>query len=206
MKVKYLYISGFLLLLLGACHKENYIRINHSDAILALWPEIKTQQRFMTGNISGPRDTIYLKTISKTSKYNTQPFEGTTSKYLGDVDQIEIQQSKYILGLDTPFNLLIIFDFSSEYDPSHPTFGKDKLQISVENDNGLISNIFEFSYTDSLRFEGSQSFIGDTLVVDSLDIFTNYLINDTSGTGLIYSPSEGILGFKSPMGKQFYQL
>lgn len=198
-----LQIAG-LLLVVSACTKGNYLRVTHSAAIKNTLPDVGNGERYVSKNL---RDTITLTQISETNSFNRQSFSGTTSPYLGDVDYVEVETSQLVLGVDSPFYYRFTFDIVSHFDPAYPTNGRDELSISMQDENGTQNEILRFTYGDTLLCE-QVCLTADTLRFDTLATYTNLYLSDTTALSrqLLLNLSNGIMGFKSASGKQFYQL
>ena len=196
----------FLLILplfaLAGCEKQNFLRLSSHEETKEYIPTYLSTKSFR----SNEGDTIFMRKLSSSNYYEKSTATGGDYGNLGDLDYIEVERTKLIIGSDTPY-FRINFDLVTSYNASQITNGEDRLTFILDEENNPATQKLEFSYTDTLNCLTADCAYSDTLKLQ-LKTFYKVYYNPRSSSSfpaLYINKTKGLVGFKTSNNK-IYEL
>ncbi len=182
-----------LLVVLMACSKDNYLRLNASNFTLDYIPDYSAARQFR----SNDGDTIELRQISFEEFYEKSTQDLASGGSLPDLDYVELQRRKLVIGCDTPY-LRFTFDLNTRYNSNLPTRAQDELNLSFEEETGTVPVRMNLVYTDSLRCLSARCVYQDTFVLQLREFSDVYFTRrDSVSRNALYIGPNGLVGFKT---------
>lgn len=190
------------LFMLSACEKDNYLRLSSNEETKGYIPKYVSAKSFR----SNEGDTIFISKISSANYYEKSTATGADYGNLGELDYIEVERTKLILGSDTPY-FRINVDLVTTYNASLITNGEDRLTFTLDEENMPGTQKLEFSYTDTLNCLTAGYAYSDTLKLQEKTFYKVYYNPRSSSTfpALYINKSKGLVGFKTSENK-IYEL
>ena len=202
-------LSPFLLLLslffsLQACTDEpNNLKLSHSPRALSILPDLDATGSAYT-DLQG--DTFNLKLIQSTSNYIEGNGNANVSDQLGEFERLEVQQSNYTYGSDTPF-VRVFADVNTSFNSSLPANSQDDIILTIQDSNGTSGALLAFTYSGELVCSIENCNIIDTLQVDSNTSYTNVYYTDTTAMRfLLLNDAQGIIRIKTGNGNTYQRI
>ncbi|MGB0177457.1 MAG: hypothetical protein ACPF9D_09835 [Owenweeksia sp.] len=192
--------SSILIIVLMACSKDSYLRLNASGTTSGYIPDYSSEKRFR----SNEGDTITLRRIARQDFYERSDQDLATGGSLPDLDFVELQRTNLVIGSDTPY-LRFTFDLLTRYNSSLPTRAEDEMMITFEEEAGTSPATIELLYTDSLRCISERCAYQDTFILQLRSFNKVYFTrrDSVSRNALYIDGSNGLIGFKTSDNRIF---
>ncbi len=188
--------------MLAGCEKDNFLRLNSNEEAKGYIPTYVSTKSFR----SNEGDTIFLSKISSANYYEKATATGGDYGHLGELDYIEVERTKLIIGSDTPY-FRINVDLVTNYNASLITNGEDRLTFTLDEENNPATQKLEFSYTDTLNCLTADYAYSDTLKLQLKTFYKVYYNprSSSSNAALYINKTKGLVGFKTSDNK-IYEL
>ncbi|HAD96327.1 MAG TPA: hypothetical protein DCG19_02915 [Cryomorphaceae bacterium] len=191
--------TSILLIVVMACSKDNYLRLNVSGITSNYIPDYSSEKRFR----SNEGDTIIIRQIYREDYYEKSDRDLSTGGSLPDLDFVELQRTRLVIGCDTPY-LRFSYDLSTQYNSSLPTRAQDELTLTFEEEAGTAPVVMTFTYTDSLRCLSERCTFQDTFIVQLREFNDVYFTRrDSVSRNALYIGPDGLVGFKTSDNRIF---
>lgn len=190
------------LFMLAGCEKDNYLRLSSNEETKGYIPKYVSSKSFR----SNEGDTIFLSKISSSNYFEKSTASGADYGNLGELDYIEVERTKMVIGSDTPY-FRINVDLVTSYNAAQITNGEDRLTFTLDEENMPATQKLEFSYTDTLNCLTADCAYSDTLKLQ-LKTFYKVYYNPRSSSSfpaLYINKTKGLVGFKTSDNK-IYEL
>ncbi len=191
-----------ILLSLGSCTKENFLRLTSNSATKGYIPKFSSPKSYR----SNDGDTIFLRKISEDNYFEKSPQTGSDNGYLGEFDYIEVERTNLVVGSDTPY-FRVHIDLTTRYNATQVTRSDDKLTFTLDEENNAGVQQMEFVYTDSLSCVSERCAHEDTFKLQ-LRTFYDVYYNPRDNAiipALYINKQKGLVGFKTTDNK-IYEL
>ncbi len=190
------------LLVLAGCEKQNFLRLSSNDETKGYIPTYVSIKSFR----SNEGDTIFLRKISSSNYFEKSTATGGDYGNLGELDYIEVERTKMVIGSDTPY-FRINVDLVTSYNASQITNSEDRLTFTLDEENNLETKKLEFTYTDTLNCITADCAYSDTLKLQEKTFYKVYYNprSSSSNPALYINKSKGLVGFKTSDNK-IYEL
>lgn len=188
------YLCLMLILLFGACSKENSLTVNLNTLSTSLIPSIQDSIQFSSSN----GDTISMFPINSSIYFSKISGTYDQGGSLPDLDFIELEIRETIIANQAE-NIFFKFNVSAEYQSDRPQYSNDAFVVSRIDSNGVLIQLLNSQIQDSLicPFANQDCFHLDTLEINGTKYQPVYYnnSNNSSITSAFISPMHGLIKF-----------